>query len=872
MLGLLRAVSEALSPGYPPFAAELDQSLVLDADLGICLLTQRGCKVPRLGLGCAWVLEPRNIDVLAESECLDLARMHENLVRALPVGAAVQFLHTVLPAATLPAWEQARQGCLAHPVVRSQLALVREGVPHPELTSMGRLRTVWTLVTLRVPLAAALPDLAPAIRSLMMRPSRSGPYLAALFTRQQAEALAHLRALRQSLEETLRLSGHTVGVVQGTALGQWLARALDPLRNDVPVIQLDQPLARQVHFKELRDCSGGWAYGFHRPDGTFDEHYRAQLLTLQSAPPETYPGILCAARAPKEGDAQPLALWQAWEGPYTVAVHVAATDSKAEKDAQSWKHTLARKRGGDSIDNEVIEDQLKETLGDMTLGQNELHWGRIHVVLWGQEQEVRQGVHRVIDRGRRWHLEFALDGGALGSTLLLQTLPLGFDPSWPPEWAINRERRFSLTHLGQLMTGFGSMRGTRSPSIWYLNARGEVVYFDPFDVETNAHRVITGTSGAGKTHTVAKEVNDLMALGLAQGRGMTIAIIDPLTRYRNVCATWDGHLTSIGFAHPPCFNPFFGDLGPGHLAFINAFLGYLASGSGEVLNWSQYNCLASALAYFAAAWDPGVQGEPTLGAFATGVLETGCFTADAETQAMGRQLALRLGLFYGRGLYKAFVDGPNTFALQPGLNVIELGELENYEDLKGILFFAMVHLITEFFKDPVHFYTRKFIYFDEVWALAKLRRTAEQVDRIVRTYRNYGVSATFVSQRVEDFSSPMGEVIRDICGTTLFLHHTAKEIPRVQRLFGLSDAETQLLPRARIHPRTPTTHGWSSAFLCLEDQQGGEVRMVSDPLLLLQMSQDHAIAQRRDAAVAAAGGDRKQALLTLLEEDLAGAA
>src|SRR5207302_9316882 len=79
-----------------PFAALLPHGVLLDPDGGVVLLSTPRWGRPGLALGCAWHIEPRNIEVCDESVCLDMARAHESLLRSLPVGAALQAIMTVV--------------------------------------------------------------------------------------------------------------------------------------------------------------------------------------------------------------------------------------------------------------------------------------------------------------------------------------------------------------------------------------------------------------------------------------------------------------------------------------------------------------------------------------------------------------------------------------------------------------------------------------------------------------------------------------------------------------------------------------------------------------------------------------------------------
>src|SRR5262245_19953231 len=91
------------------FHDELPHQLCLDMDQGILLLTQPHHVQPTPALGCVWQLETRNIDVMDEQACHDLARLHENLFRMLPTGAALQVILRMHPSTAYQAWEALRR-------------------------------------------------------------------------------------------------------------------------------------------------------------------------------------------------------------------------------------------------------------------------------------------------------------------------------------------------------------------------------------------------------------------------------------------------------------------------------------------------------------------------------------------------------------------------------------------------------------------------------------------------------------------------------------------------------------------------------------------------------------------------------------------
>ena len=123
-----------------PFAALLPHGLLLDPEAGVVLLSTPRWGRPGLALGCAWAIAPRNIEVCDEAVCLDLARMHESLLRSLPVGCRAAGHHDPPPGHSSP-------GVGTAPPVRGTLPDGRRAaggaagrLPHQDGTTQGRLR------------------------------------------------------------------------------------------------------------------------------------------------------------------------------------------------------------------------------------------------------------------------------------------------------------------------------------------------------------------------------------------------------------------------------------------------------------------------------------------------------------------------------------------------------------------------------------------------------------------------------------------------------------------------------------------------------------------------------------------------------------
>lgn len=841
-----------------PFAQELPHTYVLDEEAGVVLLRtpRTGWKV-RLALGCVWEVQPVNVSVMAEADCLRVARQYENFLSGCPIGSALQAIMAIAPSTQAPAWAGQRRALAPSPLLAAQRQSIAAGLPHGTGTERGRLRAFQHLVTLRVPFTDVDPTITTVLQTLTTLSSRENvPYLRQVCAH-LAAALARFAGLCAGVEDTLRSAGHpTITRLNGAAVGQALARSLRPWEIDpalAPLIVPDVALRGQVLTCDAEPMPGGFRFGTSDPTtDAFEECYRAQVVSLHHASLHTYPGMLSAPRAP-EGE-KALEIWKAWDGPLSVVVNLAAIDPAAEERRLSTKGTIAGFQGKWSLRNRELKKEIDGVLKDIFLAGAQMSRANIHLVLWGTGDRLQRGLDSVISATRDLgKLDFAPEPD-MGSTLLLQTLPLGCDPEWPREVFLKRSRRMPRTNTMHFLPLLGGMPGTATASVLYLNDRGEAIGFDPFDGETNAHMVVMGTSGAGKTFSTADFVNDVLPLGAKA------IVLDPVGNYRTLCATHDGTYITLGFRSPPRINPFFGPLDQEHQAFLAAELQEMASGGIERLTWEEFNVLSASISHFARTWDRD-RGEAYLTPFVQEALgKPDRFSKDRKTWRIAEKLARQLLVFYDNGTYAGFVDGPNTFALGEHLTVIDFSELHESENLQGILFFAIMHMLAQFYKAPQHRLARKYFIADEVWALLKQQATANAIDKIIRTYRNIGVSAMFLSQKSGDFASPAGQIINTLTHTKLLLAQDSTEMKDVIRIFELTPPEVQLFEKVRKYG------DFATGYLRLANGKGGLVRIISDPITNLAMGQDRVTRHRREQLLAEAGGNLQGALWRYLDQ------
>jgi conjugative transfer ATPase len=86
----------------------------------------------------------------------------------------------------------------------------------------------------------------------------------------------------------------------------------------------------------------------------------------------------------------------------------------------------------------------------------------------------------------------------------MRGLPFNYDPAFD-ERLLRRSRLTFASHIAAMLPLYGRTRGTPHPGFWMWNRGGEPVWIDPLnpkDRKKNAHMVVLGPTGAGKSATL----------------------------------------------------------------------------------------------------------------------------------------------------------------------------------------------------------------------------------------------------------------------------------------------------------------------------------------------------------------------------------
>ena len=564
---------------HPPFAALLPHGPVVgDPDDGVILLQEPNN--PRdAAVGCIWRVQPRNVGAIADEAVMQMAGVLQGLFRSLVPGTAIQVLMHMAPTDEVRRWSDFRKDAPdLYSLNEFQEASIREGLAHADGAKRWRLRHTTTLVTAR--LSAPVPDLRRQQRAVSLFRSertllRHMNRLTETVLAQVLEELAELRVLCESVLDMAGVRHERLGCA---GMHREISRLLQPWQRQPRCYDPEVPMREQLLSVPARTTmQGTWVFGPDETDPEREHAWQARVMSLQQAPPRTFPGILSSLHAPP--DTEPFAPWEALpDMPLTLVTQVGVPDQADERALLRQKRNFAYLQRNTALGEEDPEKvRLREDL-DRIMKDTTSHilHTRVHLVLWGRaDRSMASTVSVLTQSARRLDLEF-LPEDILGHQLFLQSLPLGLNLKYPRDRMLRRSRRISSLAAAHLLPLYGDYTGSETPVQLYINRRGEPVTCDLFDATTAAHTIVAGKSRSGKSFLVNHLIQQVLPLG------SSVVILDRWASYDTTCEVYKGEYVEIDLDRPVCFNPFAGDLGSGHRTFLMALIDQMASGvSGQ---------------------------------------------------------------------------------------------------------------------------------------------------------------------------------------------------------------------------------------------------------------------------------------------------
>lgn len=794
------------------------------------ILVLQNTKRPReLAFGCLWRVEPRNVGVVDDSVVAKMGTDLETLFKGLVSGVTIQAILHMAPTDRVDAWSKYRAngsdvGEGAYDMNEFEEASIREGLIHTEGAKRWRLKEVTTLVGARMVTPVSSLGVGHRVASL----SRSE---AKVLQRLNDEVEEELRPYVEPFEELRELCESVLGTVEVRAerldcggIHREVSRLLQPFRRGCRAYNPEIPMRRQLLSMSAKNRAGGWEFG---PDVETEESWQVQMMSLQEAPARTFPGMLSSIHPPADVDS--LALWEVVpDTPLTIVTQVGVPNQTDERRRLRQKRNFAHMQRNTLLGGEDPEKlRLRNDLDDMlrNTAQHILHT-RVHVALWHRaSRSLNSTLSAATQAGRRLDLDL-MDEPVLGSTIFLQSLPLGVDLEFPKEQMLRRSRRISSLAAAHLLPLYGDFTGTGTAAQFYVNRRGEAVTCDFFDSTTTAHTIVAGKSRSGKSFLANHLIKQVLPLGAS------VVILDRWASYDMTCEVFEGEYVDVDLDAPICFNPFAGDLGRSHRTFLLALIDQMVSGtSGKDaggMGTEEKAVVSKALSAFAKWHEENKPGEePVLGDFHKILL-------NPTFDDMGRaaSIGLRMAQYVAPdGEYAGFLDGKNQLSMKNPLTIFELAKLERATDLQSVLLLTLMYRLMAFITNPAAITQRKYLILDEVWALLKHDSAAAFLEEAARALARFKCCAIFVSQQLSDFKSAASTAIKNNAGNYALLQQNPEEIAEVKELFDLSDQEERVMHQVRKRDE------WGEFYWWQPEGRGGIVRLVPDPFSRWLVSQ-----------------------------------
>ena len=842
---------------HRPFASLLPHGPVVGDPADGVMLLQEPNNPRDAALGCVWKVQPRNVGAISDAALEQMAIVLQNLFRSLAPGATIQVLMHMAPTDRVERWTAFRKDAPdCYRLNEFQAAALREGLVHADGAKRWRLRDTTTLVTAR--LSAPVPDTRRRERlpSLLRREKRLLRQMNRSTETILERALEELSELRVLCESTLGMAEIAYQRLDCAGMHREISRLLHPWQRAFRCYDPEIPMREQLLSVPARTTlQGAWEFGPDETDPAREHAWQARVMSLQQAPPRTYPGMLSSLHAPP--DTEPFAPWEALpDMPLTLVTQVGVPDQTDERARLRQKRHFAYLQrntlfGEEDPEKLRLREDLDKIMKDTT--SHILHT-RVHLILWGRaDRSMAPAFSSLTQSGRRLDLEF-LPESIVGNQIFLQSLPLGLNLRYPADQMLRRSRRISSLAAAHLLPLYADYTGSHTPAQIYINRRGEPVTCDLFDATTAPHTIVAGKSRSGKSFLVNHLIQQVLPLGAS------VVILDRWASYDTTCEVYKGEYVQIDLDEPLCFNPFAGDLGSAHRTFLVALLDQMASGvSGQDaagLGQIDKAVCSQALQAF-AEWHhkqrPG--DEPLLQDFYD-LLRDPPF----EDGGRAKSIALRIAPYVGGGEYAGFMDGRNQLQLTNNLAVFELAKLDKAKDLQSVLLLTLMYRLMQFITDPAARTQRKYLILDEAWALLKHASAASFLEEAARALARFRCCAIFMSQQLSDFHSAAAQAIKNNSGNYLFLEQNPEEVGAVRDLFNLSEQETRLL---RLVHRRET---WSEGYLWQPEGRGGVIRLVPDPFLRWLASQKPHEKTAREKRCAERGGDLSAAVSELARQ------
>jgi conjugal transfer ATP-binding protein TraC len=511
-------------------------------------------------------------------------------------------------------------------------------------------------------------------------------------------------------------------------------------------------------------------------------HHR--VVSLKVLPEETYAGMAAAIT----------------DLPFSSRLFVSVQVPDQNKEIEWLKLNrrmayamVVGKKGVSDLDTEAKLQDIEELLNDVVKNGEKIFTFSMTVVLRStDEDELDAQVSHVLQVLREV-------GGAEGFAETYAAFEIFASVGFPNARSRERTKKIKSSNLADLLPLFGSWNGVNKPSVLLRNRMGGLFKFDPFADFSNANQIISGGSGAGKSH-----LTNIM-IGQMLSQNPKVFILDVGGSYQKTCELLDGQYIPLSMASGIRINPFDRPEGTSvtdeKIKFLVALVQIMTKEEdqksiGKLEKAEIERCIQKV---YRDVEKPRM----------THLRELLLDSELIEVQRIGKILSL----WTGDSPFGRFLDQETSILLSSRVVCFDLKGLESNPDLQSAVLFTIMDLVWR--EVQVDRTEMKFLIFDECWRLLESEAGSQFVGEVFRTFRKYYASAVAISQNIDDFAkSKAAAAIMPCSSIKWILKQPGADFARLAEVLRLNDRELNL-----IQSLTQVKGQYSEAFLICEDKR-----------------------------------------------------
>ena len=434
------------------------------------------------------------------------------------------------------------------------------------------------------------------------------------------------------------------------------------------------------------------------------------------------------------------------------------------------------------IENRAIEAEIINKMIDQGEQPMKAMWSL--VLMDKSENNVHKYTERIKKKflDKSWQLQ---EETVIPHWIFLYSLPLQFE-----ELFVKHSKRFTTlftqnsASITPLMTG---EKGFGSPALTYVDRAGQLSGIDIFASETNYNFIVVGSSGSGKSYTMADFFTNYLMTGAK------VRVIDVGRSYKDLCSVIGGQYLEFTEEAGICLNFFthveLNDRGMIHedeLQTIVPLVGLMAMQSLDIEDANNnldtpvmagYISQAVTMAFKSKNRNAGMQDVK----FALERIQIEEKNTTGDSNPILNNLITALYSFADpEGEYFKYFNGTNNLKFESDFVVLELEEIDSNSHLKSVVLASIAHMInTEFFLGDRK--QKKILAIDEAWSIMDNQIVIRFLETMARRIRKYNGASGVITQTIGDFyKNKATKAIFDSSATKIFLKQSQESLVSAQ--------------------------------------------------------------------------------------------